>query len=163
MLDNLRTALPLLVYLFTLSMLFMVFMCGDPTDDTILGRSNRFLSKDLPAFMRAAVVRVPWLGPRVVVGADRSYDYVCHKPNPLMQLVYLVLVVGGYCVFMLRAFPLIEHSSVSNVHKLISNVVVAVTVYSFVKASNSSPGRINEVCIAWRGLLWLRIAWFGLI
>lgn len=50
-------------------------------------------------------------------------------------------------MFMWRAYPLIETSTVSNVHKVVSNVLVLVTVYSFAKASNSSPGRINQTSV----------------
>ncbi|KAG1699435.1 hypothetical protein DVH05_012850 [Phytophthora capsici] len=83
---------------------------------------------------------------RLTSGGGRSgllaqlVDYALYQPNPLQQVFYLLLVVGGYSAFLFCGLPHLPNDSLSAIHIYLSFVVVLGALHSFIVASMSSPG-----------------------
>ncbi|KAG6976367.1 hypothetical protein JG688_00001435 [Phytophthora aleatoria] len=67
-------------------------------------------------------------------------DYALYQPNPLQQIFYLLLVVGGYSAFLFSGLPHLPNDSLSEIHIYLSFVAVLGALHSFIAASMSSPG-----------------------
>ncbi|KAG1689286.1 hypothetical protein DVH05_002354 [Phytophthora capsici] len=67
-------------------------------------------------------------------------DYALYQPNPLQQVFYLLLVVGGYSAFLFCGLPHLPNDSLSAIHIYLSFVVVLGALHSFIVASMSSSG-----------------------
>ncbi|CAK4082842.1 unnamed protein product [Aphanomyces euteiches] len=87
----------------------------DPDRDTAMSTVRRLLLEDTPAFLSRLLLRL--CGPDVHKSTLDIFDYVLNKPNPLMQIVYLHLVVGGYALFLVFADPLIPNIYLAEYHK----------------------------------------------
>lgn len=46
----------------------------------------------------------------------RAADYVFCQPNPLQQIFYLLLVVGGYSAFLFAGAPRLPTASLGRLH-----------------------------------------------
>uniref|UniRef100_H3HD04 Palmitoyltransferase n=1 Tax=Phytophthora ramorum TaxID=164328 RepID=H3HD04_PHYRM len=66
--------------------------------------------------------------------------YALYQPNPLQQIFYLLLVVGGYSAFLFSGLPHLPNDSLSEIHVYLSLVTVLGALHSFIVASMSSPG-----------------------
>ena len=70
--------------------------------------------------------------------------YAAYKPNPLVQIFYLTLVVGGYIVFLYSANHLmILCPTLGWYHEYTAHMGVMVTVYTFLLASMANAGRVT--------------------
>ncbi|KAG7391558.1 putative palmitoyltransferase zdhhc4 [Phytophthora pseudosyringae] len=67
-------------------------------------------------------------------------DYALYQPNPLQQIFYLLLVVGGYSAFLFSGLPHLPNDSLGEIHIYLSLVAVLGALHSFIVASMSSPG-----------------------
>ncbi|KAG6970964.1 hypothetical protein JG687_00002307 [Phytophthora cactorum] len=67
-------------------------------------------------------------------------DYALYQPNPLQQIFYLLLAVGGYSAFLFSGLPHLPNDSLSEIHIYLSFVAVLGALHSFIAASMSSPG-----------------------
>ncbi|KUF96036.1 hypothetical protein AM588_10010590 [Phytophthora nicotianae] len=70
----------------------------------------------------------------------RIVNYVLYQPNPLQQIFYLLLVVGGYSAFLFFGLPHLPNDSLGEIHIYLSFVAVLSALQSFIAASMSSPG-----------------------
>ncbi|KAH7474926.1 hypothetical protein PRIC1_012940 [Phytophthora ramorum] len=66
--------------------------------------------------------------------------YALYQPNPLQQIFYLLLVVGGYSAFLFSGLPHLPNDLLSEIHVYLSLVAVLGALHSFIVASMSSPG-----------------------
>ena len=80
-------------YLLIGALIVYVCMFADPTDPGICGRANIFVTETFPSTVKRAARRV--LGARVYGALEGVFDWVCNKPNPLLQIFYLALILGG--------------------------------------------------------------------
>ncbi|PRP89340.1 hypothetical protein PROFUN_02214 [Planoprotostelium fungivorum] len=79
-----------------------------------------------------------WLaGPRTTKRAKKAFEYIAYKPNPLLQILYLILVLGGYYLFLRDAFPLLPNIYLGAHHN------VGITLYLFYLASANDAGIIH--------------------
>jgi len=139
--------LVILGYLVGLLGVVLICFVGDPKSDTWLGKVTYGVTKWLPKAVSGIVRKVPG-GELVTRSCQRLFHYVVYKPNPLLQLVYLALIIGSFLVFVIEAFPYIPNKHLGEIHLYTSHASVILTLLSFVLASNSNPGRINEKTIA---------------
>jgi len=64
--------------------------------DGFVGKVGNYLSEMLVPIILRILRRV--LGAYVYERVARVYEYVFHQRNPLLQLLYLSLILGGYGV-----------------------------------------------------------------
>ena len=71
-------------------------------------------------------------------------DYVLNKPNPLVQIFYLVVAGGGFYVYVTVAmFKYLPGPYLSEIHKYTGTAVMLVCYWSFFMACYVDPGVIH--------------------
>jgi len=83
-------------------------------------------------------------GQKVANAIASVFDWAINKPNPLLQILYTVLVVGGYLMFVKDAFPMMPNPYVPEYHKYIAHLGVSITMGLFLYASVADPGEIKS-------------------
>jgi hypothetical protein len=79
-----------------------------------------------------------WRVPHFISGPYlRLKSYVFYQPNPLTQLVYVLIMVGGYAIFYTLGAPMLPSSSL---HHIGTQFVTASCLCIFVIASTVSAG-----------------------
>jgi hypothetical protein len=73
--------------------------------------------------------------------------YVFESPNPILQLVYIGLVGGGYLLYLRDIFPHMGPDFLPT-HVWLSHVLVAYTFGTFALACYSNPGVISKATVA---------------
>jgi hypothetical protein len=97
----------------------------------------------VPKGVRLALYALPG-GRHVHSFLLRSFDYVVNKPNPLLQLFFLTLVLGGFSVFVFYGFPLIPNKRLSELHLLLPFNMLFFVLSSFTIASSKPAGRVTR-------------------
>ncbi|ETW08188.1 hypothetical protein, variant 1 [Aphanomyces invadans] len=115
--------------------------CVDPTKSGNLSSLHRLVLEDLPALTSAALLKL--CGPRIHSGVVDSVDYVLYRPNPLMQMVYLHLVIGGYALFVMFAQPLLPNVYLSYNHVYFTGGAALLALLTFIQASTANPGIVT--------------------
>jgi len=72
------------------------------------------------------------------------YDYVVNKPNPLLQLVYLLVVFGGYTLYVILAqWPYLTDNGLYHPHRYSVPLTMIMCFVSFYLCSTTNPGTIT--------------------
>ena len=133
----------LLVFCVGVACMFLC-ACVAPDDPTLLGTIARTITSTVPTQIERAVRAVPVLGPLIIDGSVATFNWAVFKPNPLLQIVYAVLVFGGYGVVVYSAYPRIPNDYMAGYHRWIGVFVVGGTVWAWYKACSVSPGYITH-------------------
>mmetsp|Transcript_19296 Transcript_19296/g.37831 ORF Transcript_19296/g.37831 Transcript_19296/m.37831 type:complete len:416 (+) Transcript_19296:269-1516(+) len=131
-----------LVYFTVIIALVCICFMGDAEDNGLLGRTTWSCTVWLPKQAEKLVGSLP-CGSSLVGCWKGTVDYVCNKPNPILQIVYLALVVGGFIAFNFEAMPYIPNRYLGEIHLYTSHASVLFTLMTFIRASRSDPGRIS--------------------
>eukprot|EP00938_MAST-03A_sp_MAST-3A-sp1_P007154 g7154.t1 len=110
---------------------FYIVMCTDSKNNAFLNTMMSTLNR-IPGGRGAA---------RAVVNA---YEYMFFKRNPILQIVYLALLGGGYAIAVSEIFPLIPNIYLASWQKISFSLVFAATLISFYFACNTDPGYITK-------------------
>eukprot|EP00315_Gephyrocapsa_oceanica_P032215 CAMPEP_0185413650 /NCGR_PEP_ID=MMETSP1365-20130426/5174_1 /TAXON_ID=38817 /ORGANISM="Gephyrocapsa oceanica, Strain RCC1303" /LENGTH=388 /DNA_ID=CAMNT_0028016531 /DNA_START=35 /DNA_END=1201 /DNA_ORIENTATION=- len=70
-------------------------------------------------------------------------EVCCGRPNPLLQLFYLSLVLGGFYLFLLSTRQYMDNPRLAHYHSYAPYPAVGVAIATFVAASFSDPGTIT--------------------
>lgn len=119
-------------------LLVMLCMFGNPHNSSPMGILSR-ISFAIGDFV-LGTFRVT-IGERRWRAVARVADWVVNKPNPLLQLLYLIVVYGGYTAFVFIGLPRIPRDTWHRQTTVITMIVCAI---SFVVTSRSNPGIINK-------------------
>ena len=132
-----------LVALYFLAGALIVYVCmfADGNDAGVCGSANRALTEKLPAGAKALARRL--LPTRAFAWGASLGDYICNKPNPILQVFYLALIIGGYGFAVLEAYPHIPNSVVPAYHKLAAALGVAWCIGSFFVACSVEAGTLT--------------------
>ena len=85
------------------------------------------------------------LGNRVCDLAYKIYDYVVNKPNPLVQIFYLIVAGGGYYTYVSRVFFVYCPSKyLAGWHRITGSIIMFICYYSFFKASFTDAGIVKK-------------------
>eukprot|EP00946_MAST-07B_sp_MAST-7B-sp1_P000316 g316.t1 len=118
--------------------------CVAPDDPTLLGTIARFITSTIPKSFERGLRSIPIIGPFLIDGSVALFNWAVFKPNPLLQIVYAVLVFGGYGVVVYSAYPRIPNDYMAGYHRWIGVFVVGGTVWAWYKACTVSPGYITH-------------------
>ena len=111
-------------------------------DAQFFNRMSYFLNYELFDFVKATFKKMP-CGEKIWnMSADILY-WIIYKPNPLLQIVYFVLVFGGFGMMVIVGYPMIPNPYMSEIHKYIGGLVVLGTLYAWYLACTVSPGVIT--------------------
>jgi palmitoyltransferase ZDHHC4 len=136
-LDNLPYAILMIV------ILLRIYECFNPV------KNRNELSKNSEPYTgcqhlitdSAEVIARLLFGNLIVDLMTAMMDYLMNKPNPLIQLFYLVIAGGGFYIYVTVAFKkYIPSPMVSSYHVYTGSVIMLVCYYSFFMASFVDPG-----------------------
>ncbi len=85
------------------------------------------------------------IGQRGVALIDGFFNYLFYKNHPLVQIMYLIITIGGFCLYIYYGFW--EHfpnQRLSYFHYYNAYVCVAICLWLFYKTSKQDPGIINK-------------------
>jgi palmitoyltransferase len=107
-----------------------------------VGACHRFITSGL-------WVQVKRLGPKLCGKAmfrkcASCSDWLWNKPNPVMQIFYLILVVGGSSMMMYSGFEHLPGPYLSSIHLYTFPAWLAFVVGFFFFTSRSNPGRVTK-------------------
>lgn len=85
------------------------------------------------------------LGNQFVDKIINGIEWVFNKPNPLIQIFYLVIAVGGFVVYVNVGFrKYCPGPYLAEYHKITGSIVMFACYYSFYKACSVDPGIIKD-------------------
>ncbi|GLC57570.1 hypothetical protein PLESTB_001241500 [Pleodorina starrii] len=113
-----------------------------------------------PVFRRTPVAALHWFvtvgicngaewlvarlfGSRGTRAVNRCFTACCERPNPALQLAYVVLVVGGFALYWTNLFSLLPNPWVDEGHILSGSASVLTSLALFLAASLSDPGTVS--------------------
>ena len=127
-------------------LLGILFFMGDPSAPTPTGFLHRLLFQKAPKLLASAIERLPF-GRAIVRLVTRAVHYTLFEPNPFLQVFYLVLIGGGYVVFVFVGMPYIPGPFLGWGHRYVAPVAVGLTLGTFLIASYKKPGRISAATV----------------
>lgn len=113
----------------------------EPDDSSFLGRLASFVTRTLPAscVALAKLLHVWWIFRCTAWGVN----YFVNERHPVVQLLYVVLVFGGYGAFVVKGYPLLPNAYFAEQHKWIGALLFVLCVVTFVLTSFTDPGLIT--------------------
>lgn len=149
----------LIVYILVIFVPVYMFVCADPSDSGFNGVVSRFLLVDVPNVFRRGLRAC--CGQRVVDGLEHGYDYVFNQRNPIMQIMYILLINGAYITWMVTGLPKLPTHLVGYEQSYVALAFVAFAQFTYYLACTVGPGTItrdNVLCFShqpYDGLLYL--------
>ncbi|XP_002964637.2 probable protein S-acyltransferase 17 [Selaginella moellendorffii] len=138
----------LLVYLGFLLFVLVALLCGNwPVFDRTPVRALHSWIGGGACDCVQEILRL-CLGSRGVRGYEFVEHICCERPNPILQLFYLSLIVGGFSVFYSTSFKYIPGRFLSSIHRFLGPSAVLVGIAIFLLASFSDPGTITASNLA---------------
>ena len=123
-----------------LALAFVFYVCAfGGSSSGVIGHLHRVLT-DCSALRRALSC---CCGERCASWLGYAEDVCCWRPNPLLQLFYLALVLGGFVLYYHHSMPLIPNPRLASWHVPSSCLVVLGGLGVFVLASFDDPGVVT--------------------
>jgi palmitoyltransferase len=73
------------------------------------------------------------------------FNYICYEKNPIVQIMYLILAIGGFAIYVVVGFwKYIPGPYVNEYHKTVGTILMLFCYYSFFIACSSDPGIISK-------------------
>ena len=84
------------------------------------------------------------LGDYITDAVFTCVDYVINKPNPIVQIFYLAVAVGGFYIYVSVAFAKYVPGPYCHWwHKVTGTIIMLICYYSFYMACVTDPGIIK--------------------
>ena len=155
----------LALYTLLFSFPLYLFMCADSSDTGINGSISRFFFVRIPNAVSQALKFC--LGESIFAYVEQCYDYVTNQRNPIMQIMYVILINCAFMAWVCTGMPKLPTFLVHKAHAYISVAFVLVAQYTYYLACTRSPGDVNSdnvVCFnhqPYDGLMYLPGAYCG--
>eukprot|EP00419_Tripos_fusus_P015309 CAMPEP_0172743574 /NCGR_PEP_ID=MMETSP1074-20121228/132620_1 /TAXON_ID=2916 /ORGANISM="Ceratium fusus, Strain PA161109" /LENGTH=387 /DNA_ID=CAMNT_0013574321 /DNA_START=14 /DNA_END=1177 /DNA_ORIENTATION=+ len=119
-----------------------IFLWGKPSGNSCFDRLYRVVCIHFPRILKKLLEKC--CGPRGPAALDWLWTYICYRTNPIVQLFYLMVVVGGYLTFCAHAFPHLPNKFVGTNHKYSGLAVFAGCLWVWWKACSTDPGTVTQ-------------------
>ena len=131
-------------YLFILCSVafFYLFVCVDERGKGCLPKTKIFFWIQLPNALK--FVGRKTCGDRFVKLIERLAHYICHEPNPFVQIIYFVCAFGGFYVYVTEGFPMIPNSRLDSYHMYVGTVLMIMCYGSYFMACWVDPGQLDK-------------------
>lgn len=121
-----------------------IFLWGKPSGNSLFDRLYRLVCINAPWALKKALEKC--FGPRAPAFLDWLYYYICFSSNPIVQVFYLLVVVGGFITFVANGFPHIPESKlISNWHRYTGLATFLACVFSWWRACSTDPGTVTAL------------------
>ncbi|CAM9656382.1 unnamed protein product [Discosporangium mesarthrocarpum] len=122
---------------------FFVVFFANPDSNDIDGRLYRAIFEATPRALHRVMRRL--LGEKITKKFEEWADWAMNKRNPLIQILYMVIVNGSFISFLLEGYPLLPNEiHPGHYHKTLGYIVMAACVGSFGVACTVSPGVVRD-------------------
>jgi len=126
-----------------------VFLYGKAEGGSLFDRLYQLVCIQLPRLIKKALEKV--FGKRAPEALDSCWVYVCYTSNPIVQIFYLLVVIGGYLVFCYYGYPYIPNRLLGAYHKYVGFAIFKLCLYCWWTACRSDPGvvtaeNVDELC-----------------
>ena len=130
-------------YLLAIAALIFILLFGEHQAfrGTLVERANACFNGGLCSLCSAGCVRL--CGPRCRSALDAASDCCLERPNPALQLVYLLLVTVGYVIFLTSAWPLLPGPYAGEEHRWLGPACTLLSLLLFFATCFSDPGIIT--------------------
>lgn len=118
-----------------------IFLWGKPDGNSLFDRAYRVVCVYAPRLLKKGLEKC--CGKRAPKLLDAIWTYLCFTSNPLVQVFYVFVVVGGYLVFVAYGFPHLPNRLAGVGHKYVGTAVFLTSTWVWWKACRSDPGVIT--------------------
>ncbi|CAE7441574.1 PAT17 [Symbiodinium natans] len=130
-----------------------IFLWGKEHGNSIFDKLYRLFCLHFPRLLKKALEKV--FGKRAPAALDAAWVYVCYTSNPLVQIFYLLVVVGGYAAFVAYSHPHIPNKLLSSIHKYIGFGIFSTCLAIWWRACTADPGivtpqNLDKICDLWK-------------
>ena len=113
-------------------------------DKSIDNTSGHQIKKRDPTLVMIQKYSRMILGNKITEFLIGILDYIIFKPNPLVQIFYLLIAVGGFYIYVTVAFVKFVPGPYCHWwHKITGSILMFICYYSFYMASVTDPGVIK--------------------
>ncbi len=130
------------VYCLLLMVAIYLFACADTNDEGVNGAFARLLKKRVPSYFKSIMTRV--CGHRVVTCCSDTFDYVTNQRNPILQILYLLIINGAFVCWLIFGVPQLPTYLASTIHIYGGYVGVVVCQVTFYFACTRGPGVLTK-------------------
>jgi len=120
-----------------------IFLWGKPDGNSIFDRLYQLFCQHLPSAIKKVLEKC--CGKRAPAFLDWLWNYVCYTSNPIVQVFYLCVIVGGFLTFAAYGFPHMPNKLVGSVHKYTGSGVFVVCLVVWWKACRTDPGTVTSM------------------
>jgi len=120
-----------------------IFLWGKPEGNSMFDRLYQLLCQKLPSAIKRVAEKS--CGKRAPDFLDWLWIYVCYTSNPIVQVFYLCVIVGGFLTFAAYGFPHMPNRLVGSVHKYVGSGVFVVCLSVWWKACRTDPGTVTSM------------------
>ena len=123
--------------------------CGDPEAKGVLGGLTRFVTLTAPATLRSTI-RYTRVGAYLWDGVGHTLYWFAFRPHPVVQILYLILVVGAYGAFAVSGFPHLSpwNLYMGRAHIAGGTAAMVACLVTFWFASFTNPGIVTPGNVA---------------
>jgi len=138
-----KTLVDLLVVVIIIVAAFALILCtGDPEKKTCYGKFTKYVWKFLK-FLYNTLLYV--IGETGMDCLKRTLNYIMFKPNPILQVTYILVVGGSFSIFVQFEFPMMRNSTyLPGWHFYTATFTMASCVALWWIACIIPPGRISK-------------------
>jgi hypothetical protein len=125
-----------MIFWLVVAILAVAICCIDPRSPTMAGASLRFLIKQMRRFRKFLMSF-----PRFYGWIHAAWTYCVNTSNPIVCIMYLILVLGGYLAF---CFTGLQYLAPDSIHRYLSLFVVISALVSWARVVWSDPGVLTK-------------------
>ncbi|GAQ79895.1 hypothetical protein KFL_000400390 [Klebsormidium nitens] len=128
------------VYIAFIALFLLVMLFGESPafEGTIVHSAHTFITSRSCELIQVGIQRA--CGERAARFCSGACDAFLNKPNPALQIFYLVLIGGGWLLFATVALPLIPGLYLSAIHRYTAPLAVLGCLTTFLLTSFCDPG-----------------------
>lgn len=120
-----------------------IFLWGKPDGNSMFDRLYQIVCISLPRLLKKALEKC--CGKRAPAFLDWLWNYICFTSNPIVQVFYILVVVGGYITYVSNGYPHMPSRLISGWHRYTGLGVFITCVSVWWKASSADPGIITKL------------------
>lgn len=118
-----------------------IFLWGKVEGNSFFDRLYRLVCVKLPWALKKVLEKC--CGKRAPAALDAAWTYLCYKSNPIVQIFYLCVVVGGYLAFVANGYANLANTSLGNIHKYTGFLVFVICLTTWWLACVADPGIVT--------------------
>eukprot|EP00933_Yihiella_yeosuensis_P046063 TRINITY_DN41531_c0_g1_i1.p1 TRINITY_DN41531_c0_g1~~TRINITY_DN41531_c0_g1_i1.p1 ORF type:complete len:383 (+),score=40.72 TRINITY_DN41531_c0_g1_i1:52-1200(+) len=118
-----------------------IFIYGTENGNSIFSHLYRFICIKTPRAIKRVLEKC--FGKRAPEAMDACWMYVAYTSNPIVQVFYLLVVVGGYGTFVAYGYPHLPNEYLGRGHKYVGFAMFTVCLSVWWKACTTDPGTVT--------------------